>query len=592
SGKVQRVDREIFNSMLSSPQYVKRMQPMRTSSPIYDTSRPVNVERYVESVKARDTYTRKQAIPAQIVRMAERIKQNVNFDEAKLASDLVFRFAHSSGDFAIFGGSVKAISDWLMEKGVAKNTANVTARVEVMRRDICDVTYRIESVQGTLRFEDRVGSSWNANVLARRIVEAKVNTELASNSVSIIPMPAGFNDYAAVVNELSNIDRGSILIVDEQGGKNVFYDANGRMVDIKTVNQKVNVIIGRANTPIHRTNKDVRYLFDRASADNEFIDHYRIDAKRDIRRIDGRSYDVTRMGSDYASLPLAMRVSEAVEKGFRIDEVQVLSAETDTKILNAILSKGGELRDFTVIVRTESGKQRLLISPDVAYEIASGRRTSLLKQDNFGKEFSEVSGIASIRVASSSTKQKPDWRGRLYESLVGRIVDSRTARGIDIVKYDGELTSLRVGEAIDIVQNAEAPMLGDVAFATDGYDYGMTRAAVPTVEGRMAASPVEITSLVQDTTPVEFVQPRRAASPVVHREVATRKLFAATETQILDAMTDRYQSEMTEFEIAWITQDIVDLQQRQPSAFNSYRNLADASPSIAQIVTDQRAAAR
>ncbi|MCK5179082.1 MAG: hypothetical protein KAR32_06075, partial [Candidatus Omnitrophica bacterium] len=391
---------------------------------------------------------------------------SVDLKEAQRASDLFFRYGNS----VVYGGSVDAISKWLREEyRVSSPVAEVTARVEVMRRDIRNLIYRIESVQGTFGLEDRVGSG-NARILARKIVEAKVNNEIVPGSISIISMPEGFNDYAMVIKGLDSVGRERILIVEEKGGDNIFYDTNGRVVEFKKVSEKVNVIIGRSGVRINRANQDIDGFFARAmEAGNDSLPRYRLDPKPDVRRVDGRSYDVTRMGRDYNSSPLAMSVNEAIQKGFKIDSVEVIpETGTYTEILSAILSKDSEFRDVAVIVRAPNGEQRLLISPTIALKIESGRKTSLLKEDRFTNEFEQVMGL---RAEVTPPGERESLAGRMYKGLIGGVTGSKTPRDIPVIKYDRELSSLDVGNAIDRAGSTKTPTLGDLAAVVDGYVY-------------------------------------------------------------------------------------------------------------------------
>ncbi|MCK5012935.1 MAG: hypothetical protein KAS66_03880, partial [Candidatus Omnitrophica bacterium] len=503
-GNVQRVDSELFKRMMSSPQYVDRMRQMKVSSPVFDRS--LSVERHMRSIETRDEFTRARTIPAQIVRLGNRTNRSVDLKEAQRASDLFFRYGNS----VVYGGSVDAISKWLREEyRVSSPVAEVTARVEVMRRDIRNLIYRIESVQGTFGLEDRVGSG-NARILARKIVEAKVNNEIVPGSVSIISMPEGFNDYATVIKGLDSVGRERILIVEEKGGDNIFYDTNGRVVEFKKVSEKVNVIIGRSGVRVNRANQDIDDFFARAmAAGNDSLPRYRIDPKPDVRRIDGRSYDVTRMGRDYNSSPLAMSVNEAIQKGFKIDSVEVIP-ETGAymEILRAALPKNtglssspAELNDVTVIVRAPNGEQRLLISPIIALEIESGRRTSLLKENPFTNEFEQVVGL---RADVTPPGERESLAGRMYKSLLGGVTGSKTPRGIPVIKYDRELSSLNVGNAIDRADSTKTPMLGGLATFVDGYAYTM---------GTPYATGMNIASTPDRTLPV-FDQSQQTTAKV------------------------------------------------------------------------------
>ncbi|MCK4881764.1 MAG: hypothetical protein KAS92_01935, partial [Candidatus Omnitrophica bacterium] len=391
--------------------------------------------------------------------------RNVSFKDAKEASDLVYNFAHESGNFAIFGGSVEAISDWLSKKGVFRDTAEVTARVEVMRRDIRDVTNRVASARMMVQLPEGLGA-WGAVTLSKRIAETNMNVPNMPESLVILAIPQGFNDYAFVVNELGNVDPNRIVIVEEQGGKNVFYDIHGeKIIDVKSVSERVNVVIGQAGTRIYRKNKDVDRIFTRAMSEENIAQRYSLGESRNIQSIGGRTFDVTRMGSKYNATRLAQKVGEAIEKGSKIDSVQVVS-EADTEILSVVLPQGGKISDFVAIVQAENGERRLLVSPDVAYEIAEGYRTSLAAPDYFQDEIEQITGMSPKII----TSEKKDLAGRVVEGLVGGIGKARNSRGIDEIKYSRDLPSLKVGESIDIVRNTQTLALGHLAAVVDGYD--------------------------------------------------------------------------------------------------------------------------
>ncbi|MCK5081831.1 MAG: hypothetical protein KAR31_02890, partial [Candidatus Omnitrophica bacterium] len=81
-----------------------------------------------------------------------------------------------------------------------------------------------------------------------------------------------------------------------------------------------------------------------------------------------------------------------------------------------------------------------------------------------------------------------------------------------------------------------------------------------------------------------------ASSPVVHREIAARKLAAATPAQVRKIVLGAYQGIKPAGEIREIGQKIIEMQQRQPGAFESYQRLGQAAPEVAAIVTDLGAA--
>ncbi|MCK5083995.1 MAG: hypothetical protein KAR31_13890, partial [Candidatus Omnitrophica bacterium] len=305
-----------------------------------------------------------------------------------------------------------------------------------MQQDIQKEIYHIEAVRVSIE----MGGSQAARDLAERIVEARVNYELDRGAISVISVEEGVKNYKFILDRLTGIDKASILIVERgRNGENVFYDGNLSVVKVKTVNEKIRVVIGHSRT----VDKHISNIVERAiSEDRTEITRFGVrEAQgRDIRDVrvgnSNMRFDLTAMrGQDYDLSKLARGVYELAETEFKdiasgINSVQVVT-EAEARSLRAILPMGTDLNNVSVVIRGQDNEHRFVISPSVAARIESQQ------QNRFGSEVKEFVAI-SLQYETEQKKEDGNLFRKAYRSAMERFVGS----DIKIVPFPGQLPDL------------------------------------------------------------------------------------------------------------------------------------------------------